>query len=202
MKLNVTQLYRVALWTSILGVCAFVIDFGFNQSYLAQQIVDAFYFFVIAIGLISTFTRYFENIKLIRRRVFAFDLLSVFYTLYIFYMYLFVGDMFKTDLILENPAWVILAVLLTFFREFFEVKLNLNRTFLNPAQLFIASNYSQSFHYEKSLLPMNLNPLDSFLIYKFDDHGCGMYGPEINTLLRNGIVEMVILLPIRITQQT
>ncbi len=139
MELEIKGLYRTALWTSVLGVCAFIIDFGFNQSNLAQQLLDGFYFLVIAIGLIATFTRYFVNTNLFRRRVFAFDLLSVIYTLYIFYMYLFVGEAFRTDLILENPVWVALAVILTFFREFFEIKLDLNRTYLNPAQLFIFS---------------------------------------------------------------
>lgn len=135
----IIKLYRTALWTSVLGVCAFIVDFGFNQSNLTQQLLDGFYFFVIIIGLIATFTRYLVDTKLFQRRVFVFDLLSVIYTLYIFYMYLFVGEAFKTDLILENPVWVVLAVILTFFREFFEVKLNLSRTYLNPAQLFIFS---------------------------------------------------------------
>lgn len=139
MKLKIKQLYRVALWISILGITAFFYDFGFDQSLLAQQILDGFYFFVIAIGLASTFARYFDNPRLLNKKFFPFDLLSVIYTLYIFYMYLFVGEAFQTDLILENPLWVVIAVILTFFRELFDIKLNLNRTYLNPAQLFIFS---------------------------------------------------------------
>ena len=132
-------LYRVALWTSILGVAAFVVDFGFDQSRLAQQLLDGFYFLVIAIGLTSTFFRYFRRDKSTQRRIFVFDLLSVLYTLYIFYMYLFVGQAFRTDLILENPVWVVAAVILTFFREFFTIRLTLSQTYFNPAQLFILS---------------------------------------------------------------
>ncbi|WP_116105095.1 TrkH family potassium uptake protein [Lewinella sp. IMCC34191] len=139
MQLKRQQLYRTALYMSLLGVAAFVIDFGFDQSRLAQQLLDGFYFLVIAIGLASTFFRYFRNTSLLQRRVFAFDLLSVLYTLYIFYMYLFVGRAFETDLILENPIWVVAAVILTFFREFFSLRLELKQTYLNPAQLFIFS---------------------------------------------------------------
>ncbi len=139
MKWSSALLYRTALWISILGICAFVVDFGFDQSDLYQQLLDGFYFLVIAVGLAATFTRYFSDARLFLRRVFAFDLLSVLYTLYIFYMYLFVGEAFQTDLILENPVWVVTAVVLTFFREFFEIRLNLSRTYLNPAQLFIFS---------------------------------------------------------------
>lgn len=54
-------------------------------------------------------------------------------------MYLFVGTPFDTDLLLENPIWVKIAVLLTFVREFSELRINLNRTRLNPAQIFILS---------------------------------------------------------------
>lgn len=139
MKRRIAQLYRTALWMSIVGVFVFVIDFGFDQSNFFQHVLDGIYFLVIAIGLVSTFVRYYENRKLFRRRVFIFDFLSVAYTLYIFYMYLFVGEAFKTDLLLENPVWVVLAVILTFIREFFDIKLDLSRAYFNPAQLFIIS---------------------------------------------------------------
>lgn len=139
MKSKLTNLYRVALWSSIIGLLAFVYDFGFSQSEITQQIVDGFYFIVIAIGLVSTFGRYIDKPQLLKRKVVAFDVISVGYTMYIFYMYLFVGTAFKTDLILENPFWVVLAVILTFIREFSEVKISYNRTLLNPAQIFILS---------------------------------------------------------------
>lgn len=139
MIFNLKKLYLTAFWASVLGMLAFIYDFGFSQSYLVQQIIDGFYFIVIALGLVSTFARYFERPSLFQRKVALFDIISVVYTLYIFFMYLFVGEAFKTDLILENPLWVVLAVILSFIREFSELKLNLNRTYFNPAQLFILS---------------------------------------------------------------
>lgn len=139
MNFDLRKLYKTAFWASVLGMFAFIFHFGFTQTVLSQQIIDTFYFVVIAIGLFSTFTRYFENPTLIKRKVAFFDFLSVAYTLYIFYMYLFVGEAFKTDLVLENPFWVVFAVILTFIREFSELKLDLNRTYFNPAQLFILS---------------------------------------------------------------
>jgi trk system potassium uptake protein len=101
--------------------------------------LDGFYFLVLGIGLISTFARYIQYRNLIRRKAFIFDLISVGFTLWLYYMYLFVGVPFETDLILENPIWVKIAVLLTFIREFSELKINFKRTILNPAQLFILS---------------------------------------------------------------
>lgn len=139
MNYDLKKLYRTAFWASVLGILAFIFDFGFSKATLIQQIIDGFYFIVIALGLIATFARYFENPNLLKRKVAVFDIISVAYTLYIFYMYLFIGEAFKTDLILENPIWIVLAVILTFIREFSEQKLNLNRTYFNPAQIFILS---------------------------------------------------------------
>jgi trk system potassium uptake protein len=139
MKLDLKLLYTIALWTSILGIIAFISDFGFSQSDFSQQVLAGFYFIVLGVGIVSTFARYFENFKLIKRKVFVFDFLSICFTLWIFYMYLFVGVPFETDLLLENPIWVRIAVLLTFIREFSEIKFNYKRALLNPAQLFVAS---------------------------------------------------------------
>ncbi len=140
--MNLHWLNRIALISSVIGVIAFILDFGFTKSTILQQLIDAYYFMVIAIGLASTFLRYKASWRDIKRGVFIFDTLTVFYTAYIFYMYLFVGEAFKTDLILENPIWVILAVILTFIRELSVVKFNYNRTLLNPAQLFIISFFA------------------------------------------------------------
>lgn len=139
MKWDFKLLHRIALWTSIIGIFAFISNFGFSQTNNSQRLLDAFFFIVLLIGIISTFARYSRNAKLFNRKVFLFDLLSVIFTLWIFYMYLFVGIPFETDLLLENPIWLKIAVLFTFLREFSELRINFKRTVLNPAQLFIVS---------------------------------------------------------------
>jgi len=139
MNIAFKKIYKTAFWASVLGLFAFIFHFGFEQSIFVQQLIDGFYFIVIALGVISTFVRYYENPYLLKRNVVVFDLLSIGYLLGIIYMYLFVGKAFQTDLVLENPLWLVFAVILSFIREFSELKLNLNRIYLNPAQLFIVS---------------------------------------------------------------
>ncbi|MCL7764690.1 ATPase [Polaribacter sp. Z014] len=139
MNFVLKKIYKTAFWASVLGLFAFIFHFGFDQTIFVQQLIDVFYFIVIALGLMSTFVRYFERPHLLKRNVAVFDFLSVVYSLCIFYMYLFVGESFQTDLVLDNPMWLVLAVILSFIREFSELKLNLNRIYLNPAQLFILS---------------------------------------------------------------
>ncbi|MDO9510438.1 MAG: potassium transporter TrkG [Bacteroidales bacterium] len=139
MKFNLKLFYRIAFWISLTGLIAIISDFGFYQNEFSQRLLDSFYIVVLGVGIISTFARYIQNTKLFKRKVFVFDLLSIAFTLWIFYMYLFVGVPFATDLLLENPIWVKIAVLLTFIRESSELKINFNRTIINPAQLFILS---------------------------------------------------------------
>lgn len=139
MKLNLKLFYRIAFWISLIGLIAIISDFGFSQTDITKRLLDSFYLVVIGVGIISTFARYIQNAKLFKRKVFVFDLLSIAFSLWIFYNYLFVGVPFETDLLLENPIWIKIAVLLTFIRESSELKINFNRTVLNPAQLFILS---------------------------------------------------------------
>jgi trk system potassium uptake protein len=139
MRLDLKLLYRIALWASILGTMAIISNVGFSQSGTSQKLFDGFYFIVLALGIASTFARYISRHKLIKQKVFIFDFLSISFTLWIYYLYLFVGVPFETDLLLENPIWVKIAVTLTFIREFSEVSVNYKRTLLNPAQLFVIS---------------------------------------------------------------
>ena len=139
MRSNFKLLYVTAFWISLIGLIAIVSDYGFKQTDFSQKLLERFYFFILGFGLVSTFTRYILKYTLIKRKVFIFDLLSVLFTLWIFYMFLFVGISFETDLLLENPIWIKIAVLLTFIREFSELRLNFKSKTLNPAQIFILS---------------------------------------------------------------
>lgn len=139
MDFNLKTLYKFTFWISLIGLIAIVTDFGFPQTEFSQNLLDGFYFFVLAFGLISTFTRYIKKSILFDKKVFIFDFLSIVFTLWVFYMYLFVGTPFETDLLLENPIWVKIAVSMTFIREFSDLRINFKRTVLNPAQLFILS---------------------------------------------------------------
>lgn len=124
---------------SLLGIFVLIGDFGFNQNSFYQDVFDGFYFIVLGFGLISTIGRYLARKVLPKKQVLIFDILSVGFTIWVFYLYLFVGVPFETDLILENPVWVQLAVLMTFIREASEMRINYKRTVLNPAQLFVIS---------------------------------------------------------------
>lgn len=139
MSLGLKFFYKIVFWISLLGLLVVILDFGFSQTDFSQLLSDTFYFVVLGSGLISTFFRYYRDLALLKRKAFIFDFLSVVFTLWLFYLFVFVGVPFETDLILENDIWVKIAVLFTFIREFSELKINFKRSFLSPPQLFITS---------------------------------------------------------------
>ena len=53
MNFELQYLHRIALLTSILGIVAFISDFGYSQSTEFQQLLDGFYFVALGIGVIS-----------------------------------------------------------------------------------------------------------------------------------------------------
>ncbi len=139
MNFNLKTVSKIAFWASVLGIFAFIFDYGFETNDLITKTIDGFYFIVITLGLISTFGRYILNPKLLHRKVVVFDALTIIYTFYVIYHYLFVGKAFTVDLILEQPIWIVLAIVLSFIREFSERQFSLDRSYLNPAQTFIIS---------------------------------------------------------------
>lgn len=139
MGFNITSFYRFAFITSFVGLLAIISDFGFSQTEYTRNLLGRFYFFVLGVGLVSTFLRYFKNFNLFKRPVFFFDAASVLFTFWLFYLYLFVGDAFEVDELLSNPVWIKIGVLLTFIREFSDIRINLKRSVLNPGQIFILS---------------------------------------------------------------
>lgn len=133
------RIYKTTFWATLIGVCIFILDFGFSQSERFQEYLNLFYFVILIFGIISTSARYIEKKSLIRiKKAFVFDLLSVLFTLFLFYVHFFDKNE-ALHPITSHPIWVKLAVVLSFIRELSAVKLNYRSTNLNPAQLFIIS---------------------------------------------------------------
>lgn len=136
---RVTLFYSVVFWISLLGVLAFIIDFGFNPSNNVEYFFRVFYFFVLLIGVGTTFLRYIQNLSKIKQKAFIFDFISIVFTIFLFIIHFTSYIDPKTHPYLTNINLVKIAVILTFIREFFELNLKFNRTLLNPGQLFVVS---------------------------------------------------------------
>ncbi|MCG9881470.1 MAG: ATPase [Bacteroidia bacterium] len=131
--------FNFVLWLCLVGVLLFVFDLGFEQTDKSKLFLNTFYYFVMGAGLVSTVVRYVLNWKRLKRPSVLFDVFSLSLTLSLGYQY-FVG--FDNEWIgsaLTQRFYLKLAVLFSFIREFLEVRINLKRAILNPAQVFILS---------------------------------------------------------------
>lgn len=132
-------LYKAAFWTSVFAVIAIIAEFGFPLSAVQEDGLRYFYLITLGLGVLSTIMRYLEYGEIKKRSVFIFDLVSVVFTLLLFYIFILEGDLNSSLTSFKDPVWLKAALFLSFIREFSEVKLNYKRTVLNPAQLFVLS---------------------------------------------------------------
>ncbi|MCF8272232.1 MAG: ATPase [Flavobacteriaceae bacterium] len=141
MKFNLKLLYAIAFLISVLGILVFLADFGFAQTEQSQYVLNGFYFVVLIIGVVSTVARYLENKNQLENkiRVLVFDIVTVVFTLVIIGIHFLDVDSYNNTSVFYNDLWIKFAIILTFIREFAELKLNFKRNILNPAQLFILS---------------------------------------------------------------
>ena len=139
--LNFKLLYTTAFLISFLGILVFLADFGFAQTEDSQTILNEFYFVVLVVGIVSTFVRFLEdkNQYKNKRKVLIFDSVSVVFTLAVILIHFLEVGTNKNTSIFYNDLWIKFAIILTFIREFAELRLNFKRAILNPAQLFILS---------------------------------------------------------------
>lgn len=137
--LNFKTFFQITFLLSLLGLFILITDFGYDQSDPTQELINGYYFIVLALGIIATAIRYITLKKNIHDKVFIFDAVSLLIIIFIVFIHFFSQEAHRQLTFLYNDNWLKFAILLTFIREFAEQKVNYKRTLLNPAQLFIAS---------------------------------------------------------------
>ena len=136
---NVINIYYITFVASLIGFLLLLFDYGFNQEIKYQIYLNVYYFLVLILGIIATGFRYFwqKNSKTVAIKLF--DVLSTLIIIYILIMHLIFLNNHQNYSIFYNNIWVKVAILLTFIREFSELRIVYKRTIINPAQLFIIS---------------------------------------------------------------
>jgi trk system potassium uptake protein TrkH len=137
--LNFKTFFQITFLLSLIGLFTLITDFGYDQTDPVQELINGYYFVVLALGIIATAIRYITLKKNIRDKVFIFDAVSLLIIISIIFIHFFSQEAHRHLSLLYNDNWLKFAILLTFIREFAEQKINYKRTLLNPAQLFIAS---------------------------------------------------------------
>lgn len=111
-------------------------DFGYNQKEDAALFLNYFYNLTLLVGIASTAARYLKKTERPPFKALLFDILSL--LLFVVLILKDLGFLPNFELV-SSKAWHYGALFLVFIREFSALKLNLKRTYLNPAQIFIFS---------------------------------------------------------------
>lgn len=137
-RLNVLK--KFSFWLSLFTIGLIVFDLGFTHRSQTELYLTDFYLLVLLVGSASILVRYTVSKKKFPLKVKFFD--GILFSLNIFLVLIKLDlllDAFPFLKIFNNMGWLYLALLIYFIREFSARRLNFNREFLNPAQLFIAS---------------------------------------------------------------
>ncbi len=125
---------------SLLTICLIIFDLGFTHRSETELYLTDFYLVTLFVGTTTILVRYSISEKNFPLKVRIFDgIIFSFNILLILIRLDFLIGTFPFLAFFNNMGWLYLALLIYFIREFSTLRLNFNREFLNPAQLFIAS---------------------------------------------------------------
>lgn len=131
--LYVKWIRQLIILIHLAALTALIIDYGFILNSTLQLSIISLYIFVLVIGVSYTILKHYYHRKEFILSVFIFDSLSVLFVLYCLYKQL------STEGLSEISHWIRWAVILKIIREFTRLRMNYERSLLNPAQLFIIS---------------------------------------------------------------
>lgn len=134
-----TEVRRLLAILNLITFALLLFDLGFDLPYPFEIISFSCYTVVLLIGLLYTFIEYFYRQTNVFKVIFTIDVLSAFFVLFCFYQQFVQGSIDPVS------PWLKVAVLLRLTREFIKPRIKYNRSFLNPAQLFLISFFSLIF---------------------------------------------------------
>lgn len=134
-----TIVNRLALWSSLLGLLAFLAAKGFELEAPLRRTLFALNFLVLGIGLVSTVQRDMGRWRTLTWRVTLFDAVTVLFSIGVCLAHFLSWQDHEGSALFREDWLIQLAVLFTFIREFSELRVRFSRSIIDPAQLFILS---------------------------------------------------------------
>lgn len=127
-------LKKLPFWVSFLALGSIIFNLGFEQNEISLGIIHVIYglnFFLAFVGIVLI---YFSKERP-KYKVWPFDL--IYLTFVFFALRIILG--WQIPFFPHPNTWIYLTTIFVFVREFSAIKINFNREYLNPAQLFIVS---------------------------------------------------------------
>lgn len=124
---------------NIIAIIAIIYDFGFIKERSNENLLDSLYIVTLSTGIFFTIARAIHTDVRPRFKVVVFDFFSI-----AFFFLVILGRLpsFQHYYLIQpfsGQGWLYGAVILAFIRELSALNLDISKTYLNPAQLFIAS---------------------------------------------------------------
>jgi Trk-type K+ transport system membrane component len=129
---------RIGIFISFIAIFLILYEYGFTTSSY-QPTIERISYLIVLIGILTTLSRYIQKKAVKKSVVVLIDILSMLFSTWVIFQYVFVGKAFEADLLLKNNIWVKIALFFTIIRELSEIRINYKRTLLHPAQLFVIS---------------------------------------------------------------
>lgn len=130
-----TIIKKIPFWISLLALGLIVYDLGFDQSEIMNNFLHIIYGVNFALAIAGLFIIYLFKDTRPKFKVWFFDLIYLGFVIYA----LRISFGFQIPFFPHPNTWTYLTIIFVFVREFSALKINFNREYLNPAQLFIAS---------------------------------------------------------------
>ena len=135
------NVFSTVFFISLAGLVMLIFDFGFDKAPTVQVWINALYFIVLISGIFVTIYRYLTQTRGLRMNVIVFDIITNLIILTVIGAHFLDMhrnldnrlDIFYSDNLLK------FSIIFTFLREFAARKINFQRNYLNPGQLFIIS---------------------------------------------------------------
>lgn len=133
--MSATIIKKIPFWISFIALGAMIWDLGFNQSPFESFMLLVLYGTSYLLGLVGLVSLYPFKDTRPKSKVWLFD--------GIYFLFVGIALMvvfgWKIPFFQHPNTWKYLAIIFVFVREFSIIKINFNRQYLNPAQLFIVS---------------------------------------------------------------
>ncbi|MEP6262554.1 MAG: potassium transporter TrkG [Gillisia sp.] len=135
-----SRLRRFSFWTSFLTVGVILYDLGFKHPSITETHLSSVYLFSLFVGAVTIIARAIirKTRLLLKVKIFDAVILFLFTIIFLIKSNVVPGESFFLDFF-NNMGWVYIAVITYFIREFSTFTINLNKDFLNPAQLITVS---------------------------------------------------------------
>lgn len=137
-KFTISQIKRVPFFISLFSLICLIYDLGFEDHPGKEEFLHFIYIATLISGSLSIVSRYFFKSSRPRLKILPLEILLFGFLIYQIFSQLRI-DIFPTFSWLGQHLWLYLALVLLFIREFSALEIDIKRTVLNPAQLFILS---------------------------------------------------------------